>query len=226
VQVLKQLDQDIYAGLFFIALGVLGLYLGADYAFGTTQRIGPGFLPKLLCWLMIGVGAVVVAIGAMRSQPLVMEPWAIGPLIAILCAVLTFTALLERQGLPISVAILVLVASTAMPEPNRLERALLLIGSLALLLWLTFNNLTIKSIVDHNVPSLQWLFSDAVALVLAVVTVITIGATLIMRLFTLKGRELVEVLGTAFVLAVGSVVVFTDALGLPMKVWPEWLPWN
>jgi hypothetical protein len=155
-----------------------------------------------------------------------METWAFGPLIAILCAVLIFTALLERQGLPISVAILVLVASVAMPQPNRLETTLLLIGSLSVLLWLTFNNLTLKVATERNIPSLQWLFSDIVTNVLAALSLISIGATLIMRVVTLRGRELVDVLGTAFVLAAGSVFVFVDALGLPMKVWPEWLPWN
>lgn len=221
----KQLDQDVYAGLFFIILGALGLYLGAEYAFGTTQRIGPGFMPKLLCWLMIGLGAIVVLIGLLRKQPNVMEAWSYGPLIAILCAVLTFTALLERQGLPISVAILVLVASSAMPAPNRLETRLLLVGTLALLFWLTLNNMTIKTSVDRNMPSLQWLFADSVAMALAVISLASIGVTLVMRLLTLRGRALLEVVGTATVLSVMSVVVFVDALGLPMKVWPEWLPW-
>ena len=46
-----------------MALGALGLWLGWDYAFGTTARMGPGFVPKLLCWLLVGTGAVVAAIG-------------------------------------------------------------------------------------------------------------------------------------------------------------------
>ena len=221
-----KIHPDVYAGLFFIILGVIGLYLGWDYAFGTTQRIGPGFMPKLLCWSMIGVGGIVVITGlAQRDWP-AMEPWASGPLAAILCAVLVFTAALEGQGLPLSVAALVLISSTAMPAPGRIETILLNIGASAVLLWLTFNNLTLKNIVAKTVPALSWLFAGPLVTVFAIIAVIAIVAALLHRLLTLRWREVGEVLLTTTVLATMSVVVFVRALGLPLKVWPEWLLWN
>lgn len=221
-----KVDPDVSAGIFFIALGVLGLYLGWDYAFGTTQRIGPGFMPKLLCWAMIGVGAIVALGGLLRHQPQPIEPWAFGPLAAILCAVLAFTAILEQQGLPISVAILVLVSSTAMPSPNRLEATLLTVACIAILAWLTFNNPTLKSAVDRGLPVLSWMFQGALGIVMGGIAILSVAATLLYRLFSLPRRDLAEVLTTASVLATMSVVVFTQALSLPMRVWPEWLPWN
>lgn len=222
----NKVDPDVSAGLFFIALGALGLYLGWDYAFGTTQRIGPGFMPKLLCWAMIGVGVIVAVGGLLRHQSPPMEPWASGPLMAILCAVLAFTAVFEQQGLPISVAVLVLISSTAMPSPGRLETTLLTIACVAILAWLTFNNPTLKSAVDRGLPVLSWMFQGLLAALLGGIGVLAVAATLVHRLLSLPWRDLVEVVSTASVLAVMSVVVFTQALGLPMRIWPEWLPWN
>lgn len=225
-EVENKVDPDVSAGLFFIALGVLGLYLGWDYAFGTTQRIGPGFMPKLLCWAMIGVGAIVTIGGLLRRQVTIMEPWASGPLAAILCAVLAFTAVLEQQGLPISVALLVLISSTAMPSPGRLETTLLTIACVSILAWLTFNNPTLKSAVDRGLPALAWLFQSPMQTLMGATAIISTGAVLLHRLISLPWRDLTEVMSTAAILSVMSVVVFTQALGLPMRVWPEWLPWN
>lgn len=219
-------DPDVIAGLFFMVVGAVGLYLGWDYAFGTTQRIGPGFMPKLLCWAMIGVGAAVAIMGVMRRESPTLEDWATGPLAAILCAVLVFTALLEQQGLPLSVAALVLVSSTAMPAPNRTEALLLQIGAWATLFWLTVNNLTLKGIVSKSLPAVNWLFEGVPSKVFGVVAIVSIIAALVYRFFNLTVRETLVVLLTTTILAVSSVVVFVEALGLPMRVWPEWLLWN
>src|SRR5262245_24000171 len=55
--------QDFGAGLMFAAFGAIGLYLARDYPVGTALRMEPGYVPRLLCWGMIGVGAIIVARG-------------------------------------------------------------------------------------------------------------------------------------------------------------------
>ncbi|MGH8334146.1 MAG: hypothetical protein ACRES0_27530, partial [Pseudomonas sp.] len=61
-----KVDQDIAAGIFFIALGALGLALGWDYPFGTTARLGAGFVPKLLCGMLVTVGIIIAGVGLLR----------------------------------------------------------------------------------------------------------------------------------------------------------------
>ncbi len=40
--------QDFWCGLFFVALGVLSIYLSRDYAMGNALNMGPGYFPTWL----------------------------------------------------------------------------------------------------------------------------------------------------------------------------------
>jgi putative tricarboxylic transport membrane protein len=93
------IDKDVWAGVFFASLGAFGLYLGADYPFGTTARMGAGFMPKLLCWSLLALGALIAAIGFGRRVIDPMETWTFRPLLAVLAAVIIFQALIESVGL-------------------------------------------------------------------------------------------------------------------------------
>ena len=117
-------DKDILSGLSFIALGALGLWLGWDYVFGTTARMGPGFVPKLLCWLLVATGAVVTAVGLVRRGP-GMDRWHFRPLVFVLASVLVFGALIERAGLVPATIGMVLVGAAGSVETRWLETAIL-----------------------------------------------------------------------------------------------------
>ncbi|CAH1649856.1 Tripartite tricarboxylate transporter TctB family protein [Chelatococcus asaccharovorans] len=58
---------DIGAGLFFIAAGMAGLWFGRGYALGSLAQMGPGFFPKVISAVLIGIG-VTVAIRARHSE--------------------------------------------------------------------------------------------------------------------------------------------------------------
>lgn len=115
-----KVDQDIAAGVFFIALGAAGLALGWDYPFGTTARMGAGFVPKLLCGLLVGAGVVVAAVGVIRrAEP--MTRWHLRPLFLVLASVLVFGGLIEWGGLVPATIGMVLVAAAASTETRWLE---------------------------------------------------------------------------------------------------------
>ena len=44
--------QDFWAGLLFLAVGCLALWFGRGYAFGTATKMGPGYLPTVLSWVL------------------------------------------------------------------------------------------------------------------------------------------------------------------------------
>ena len=52
-----RIKQDVVAGVVFLVFGVLGLWLGDEYEFGVARNMGPGYLPKLLCWALISASA-------------------------------------------------------------------------------------------------------------------------------------------------------------------------
>lgn len=123
------IDKDIWAGVFFAVIGALGLYFGADYAFGTTARMGPGFMPKLLCWGLLGLGAFIALVGLLRhAEP--MEKWSFRPLAFILAAVLIFGALIETGGLVVATLGMTLVAGLATSD-TRWGETLIVGGAMA-----------------------------------------------------------------------------------------------
>jgi putative tricarboxylic transport membrane protein len=60
--------KNVLAGLMFIALAVLGLWVSRSYPVGTALRMGTGYMPRLLCWVLMGLGAVVLAQGLRGSD--------------------------------------------------------------------------------------------------------------------------------------------------------------
>ena len=55
--------KDVLAGLLFSGVAVFGLWLSRDYPIGTALRMGTGYVPRLLCWVLFGLGAIVLLQG-------------------------------------------------------------------------------------------------------------------------------------------------------------------
>ena len=49
--------KDVIAGLFFMAIAVLGLWVSRNYPIGTALRMSTGYVPRLLCWILLLIGA-------------------------------------------------------------------------------------------------------------------------------------------------------------------------
>src|SRR3954463_11868795 len=60
--------KDVLSGLLFIGVAVFGLWLSRDYPIGTALRMGTGYVPRLLCWILFGLGAVVLVQGLREAQ--------------------------------------------------------------------------------------------------------------------------------------------------------------
>jgi putative tricarboxylic transport membrane protein len=139
------ISKDILAGLFFISLGAFGLVLGWDYVYGTSARMGPGFVPKLLCWSLIGMGAAVLAAAIIGPRE-AMERWQVRPLAAVLASVLVFAALIDRHGLIAATIGMVLTAAVGSTETRWLETAILALAlaAVSVLIFIKVLGLTMK----------------------------------------------------------------------------------
>ena len=40
--------KDFWAGVLFVALGVVAIFVGSRYTLGTAARMGPGYFPRIL----------------------------------------------------------------------------------------------------------------------------------------------------------------------------------
>lgn len=202
-----QLDKDVWAGLFFMALATVGLFIGSDYAFGTAARMGAGFLPKLLCWTLLALGALVTVTGVIRrGEP--MEAWAWSQLLAILAAVLVFGAVLEALGLEIAILGAVLVAGVATPEPTRLEQRLLVVLSVLLSLYLWPG--TVAKITKQTGITSFGILALFASLALAVLIIASHTRRVPMATFL---ERVLLALGMGAV----AIIIFVDGLGLTLK---------
>ena len=61
--------KDFYSGLIFIVVGLFALVIGRDYSLGTTTRMGPGYFPALLGWLLTILGAIIALRALWISGP-------------------------------------------------------------------------------------------------------------------------------------------------------------
>ena len=54
------LSKDLLSGLMFIAFGIGALYFGQKLALGTPVRMGPGYVPHMLSFIMLSLGSIIV----------------------------------------------------------------------------------------------------------------------------------------------------------------------
>jgi hypothetical protein len=107
--------QDFWSGILFVSVGALALWLGQSYAFGTMTRMGPGFLPRVLAWGLVGIGLFLVARSfILRGQSI--NRSAVRPQIMIVIAIVAFALLIERVGLAPTVIVTGTLAALATAE--------------------------------------------------------------------------------------------------------------
>ncbi|MDO9709590.1 hypothetical protein [Paracraurococcus lichenis] len=83
--------KDITAGVFLILLAVVGLWLNQDHSLGSARRMGPGYMPMLVFWIQIGLGALVLVL-AFFNGPDPLEKWTGFEIGAVVLAVAAGTA--------------------------------------------------------------------------------------------------------------------------------------
>jgi hypothetical protein len=137
---MKDVDvRELSAGIVLIVFGLfVALYAASNYSIGVPAKMGPGFFPVALGWILAGLGLVVALLAFRKTvQHLHPPPFRARPMVAVLAAIGVFSLLVDRLGLVPATFALVCIAGFAEGR-YRLTRTLLLGASLALLAWLVF----------------------------------------------------------------------------------------
>lgn len=113
--------QDILGGLAMIAIGLYALWLISGLATGQAMRMGPGYIPRLLCWLVIGFGAIVVVTGFVKGQGKRIESWSLRGPIFLLGSIILFGLIVRPLGIAISAFVVVVFGSFASREARPVE---------------------------------------------------------------------------------------------------------
>lgn len=131
--------RDLVAGIVLAALGLfVALYAGSHYTVGQASRMGPGFFPVALGWVLVVLGAIIAVLAFRKGvHALTPPPFALRPLIAVPAAILAFSLLVNRLGLVPATIALTFIAVAA-ETPYKWKRTAILALSLSLIAWLIF----------------------------------------------------------------------------------------
>lgn len=107
--------KDFWAGMLFIAFGAAAIGFAINYPVGTAGRMGPGYFPRALGFLLIVIGAIL----ALRALRVPGAPLSFGdfkPLVIVLGSIALFGLLAPWFGMVIATVALIIVSSLASHE--------------------------------------------------------------------------------------------------------------
>jgi len=116
----RLLSKDFLSGLMFIAFGLIALYFGQKLALGTPVRMGPGYVPRMLSLILLGLGVIICIVALVAGSEPVEKP-KLKPIGLVTVGVICFALLFERAGLLPALVVLILIASLANDEFKLIE---------------------------------------------------------------------------------------------------------
>jgi hypothetical protein len=122
--------KDVLTGAMFMGVAVLGLWVSREYPIGTALRMGTGYVPRLLCWVLLALGAVVL-IGGLRGVG-AQATFAWRPLLFVAGSLVLFGLAIERLGLVIAIVLLVVTGALASRMLRPLETIVAALALVAL----------------------------------------------------------------------------------------------
>lgn len=132
--------RNVLSGLMFVAIAALGLWISRDYPVGTALRMGTGYVPRLLCWLLLALGLVIAVQGFLEKHvreddPVGLAGWR--AVASVTVALVAFGLAIESLGLVVSIALLIGFAALAGPALRPVET---IVAALALIVlsWAIF----------------------------------------------------------------------------------------
>ena len=118
--------KNILAGLLFIVIAAAGLWISRNYPIGTALRMGTGYVPRLLLWILLVLGAVIFLQGMREHDetPNAERMSILRPLFFVTASLVVFGLTIEWLGLVVAVVLLIGIGSLATRELKIVETAI------------------------------------------------------------------------------------------------------
>jgi hypothetical protein len=107
--------RDFWAGVISTGTGVVAMVYGSRYPLGSAGEMGPGYFPRVLAIVMIGLGLILIARGIRTQGPRV-DGWKWRPIVIVIGSIVLFGAIVQSLGLALSTVILIFGSSLASHE--------------------------------------------------------------------------------------------------------------
>jgi predicted MFS family arabinose efflux permease len=131
-------SKDFWAGLMLIGIGAAAIIIARDYRFGTALRMGPGFFPTILGWVLIAFGIGIMILG-IRGSEKIQERVSLRALILLPLSLVLFGELMDLAGFVPALVALVFVSAASGREFKFKEvvvlTVVLTVASTALFIW-------------------------------------------------------------------------------------------
>lgn len=121
-------NKDLWAGLMYMGIGGLGMWIARDYPFGSALRMGPGYFPTVLGGIMVLMGIYVLALGLRKHHEKIQGNLSLRALIVLPISMVIFGILMEYAGFIPAMAALIPVSAAASREFKWVEVIGLTIG--------------------------------------------------------------------------------------------------
>ena len=121
-------NKDLLAGIMFMVIGVVFAVGAYNYQMGTAARMGPGFFPRILGFIMAGLGVIIAGIGLKNQAQFAATEgigWTWKPVIILTVAVVLFGFTLPTLGLIIAISLLTFISGIAAHDKNYRELAMI-----------------------------------------------------------------------------------------------------
>jgi hypothetical protein len=109
--------KNVLSGLMFVGIAALGLWVSRNYPVGTALRMGTGYVPRLLCWILMGLGVIILVQGLREKDAVrAAEPGAVAqlwPLLVVTASLVAFALSIEQLGLVLSILLLIGIGALA-----------------------------------------------------------------------------------------------------------------
>jgi hypothetical protein len=131
-------NRDFFAGLLYILLGAVAMWIARDYPFGSALRMGPGYFPTVLGGMMIAFGVAVLLQGVKNNEK-IQGNFSIRALFVLPIATVVFGVTMEHLGFIPALALLIPISAAAGRQFKWIEVGLLTVGiillSLGIFIW-------------------------------------------------------------------------------------------
>lgn len=131
-------NKDFWAGVMLIVIGAGAVCIARGYRFGSALKMGPGFFPTVLGWILVLFGVAIMATGWIHREK-IKESLSMRALILLPASLLLFGFLANFAGFVPALVALVFCSAAAGKEFKLWEVCLLTVGltalSVALFIW-------------------------------------------------------------------------------------------
>lgn len=119
--------KDFWSGVMFLALGLAAVIIARDYAMGSAGRMGPGYFPTALGWILVAIGAICTG-RSFFTKGEALEKFSFKALFLVLISVLLFGGIVRGAGLVVAIPLLIMISAYASKKFGWIAAIALAIG--------------------------------------------------------------------------------------------------